>query len=492
MFETAELGRELSREEYEERRSALRTSLVQRQHDLRQTRHPVLVVIDGDDRLGCFELMSVLHEWMDPRFLVTTAFAASTEREQRFPDFWRYWMALPPAGRIGVIVRGWNMRTIVRSVTGELDAAEVERELEHIRAFERVLVDDGVHLVKLWLHLPHKALKKRVKAARHDPAEAWKVRDVDEEFVDNHHEVREISEHLLQRTSTGDALWHVIESGDWRYRDVAACTIVDEVLERASVVGARLTGSLAAVPSTVTSVDPVTILDTVDLSASLGRSKYERELEHWQAEIAVTMREAQEREIPVVLAFEGWDAAGKGGAIRRMVHSLDASRYRIVPIAAPTDEERAYPYLWRFWRQLPEDGRMVVFDRSWYGRVLVERVEGFASEADWRRAYSEIVDFEAQLVEHGAVLVKCWLHIDADEQLRRFEKRAETPWKQHKITDEDWRNREKWSAYEAAANEMIERTSTAHAPWHLVAANDKKHARVEVIRTVTKAVKARL
>ena len=217
-----------------------------------------------------------------------------------------------------------------------------------------------------------------------------------------------------------------------------------------------------------------TILDRLDMSQSLGKQDYRAELAKYQARLHALDRKAVDRKVSGIGVFEGWDAGGKGGAIRRLTAALDARDYRVISIAAPTDEERQHHYLWRFWRHLARAGRATFFDRSWYGRVLVERVEGFATEAEWRRAYAEINDFEERLVRHGIVLLKFWLHITKDEQLRRFKAREEIPYKRWKLTDEDWRNREKWDLYEQAVNDMIERTSTAHAPWTLIEGNDKR------------------
>jgi len=234
------------------------------------------------------------------------------------------------------------------------------------------------------------------------------------------------------------------------------------------------------------------VLSRVDLSSALPREEYQERIEKLQARALRAARELRKQETSTVLVFEGWDAGGKGGCIRRLTWSIDPEDYRLLPIAAPSDEERARHYLWRFWRRMPGPGGIAIFDRSWYGRVLVERVEGFASEAEWRRAYGEINDFEGQLVEHGTVVAKFWLHLDADEQLRRFEARAETDYKKYKLTDEDFRNREKWPRYEEAANEMFARTNTELAPWYLVPANDKRFARVEVLQKVCKAMERAL
>ena len=234
------------------------------------------------------------------------------------------------------------------------------------------------------------------------------------------------------------------------------------------------------------------ILESVDLSKRLERDDYREKLRREQRRLSRLSVKAREAGLSSVLAFEGWDAGGKGGIIRRLTQAMAARDYAVHPTAAPTEEERAHHYLWRFWRELPGAGRMAIFDRSWYGRVLVERVEGFASAAQWRRAYSEIADFEDQLLESGVVLLKFWLHIDPDEQLRRFQAREETPYKKHKITRDDFRNRERWGDYLAAVDEMVERTHTRQAPWILVPANDKRWARIEVLRAVCRALEGAL
>ena len=235
-------------------------------------------------------------------------------------------------------------------------------------------------------------------------------------------------------------------------------------------------------------IDSLSVLRQLDLSLRLVKNKYEDELEKLQGKLNLLTRHANFRKIAVAAVFEGWDAAGKGGSIRRITGALDARLYNVVPVAAPTEEELAQPYLWRFWRHVPQRGRFAIFDRSWYGRVLVERVESLCSQADWLRAYSEINDFEEQLVESGTVLVKFWLHISRDEQLRRFEERERTGFKRFKITADDWRNREKWEEYESAACDMIDLTGTEITPWTLVEANDKYFARIKVLKTLGEAI----
>ena len=492
MFEAAELGQVLSDEEYEAQESVLRTELLQLQMKLRSLKVPVIVVLEGDDRLGCNASLNRLHEWLDARFLHTVVYEPGRQDEAERPAFWRYWMGTPRRGRVGIVTRGWTMRAMSRAFRGEDDPAAQEAMVQHIRAFEQTLTADGAVLVKFWLHQTGDQLRARIAEAEADDELKWSVTDDDRELASRFEEVMPIVERMLQRTGQGDAMWTVVESADKNWRDVIIAGTLRDALRRVvKQAEAAPTQALPTIgPPAV--VAAKSVLDTVDLTETVERKRYKKKLDKWQDRLRAAAWRCDRAGIPTVLVFEGWDAAGKGGTIRRMTRAMDASLYRVIPISAPTKEELAHHYLWRFWRQLPRDGRMTVFDRSWYGRVLVERVEGYATTHEWRRAYGEINDFEEQLVEHGAVLEKFWLHISPEEQLARFEARAETPFKAFKITDEDWRNRDKWDAYRLAADEMVEQTSTPQARWHLVPANDKKVARLTVIKTVVKAMEARL
>jgi polyphosphate kinase 2 (PPK2 family) len=231
------------------------------------------------------------------------------------------------------------------------------------------------------------------------------------------------------------------------------------------------------------------MLNRLDLSLNIPREEYDPQVKELQAELHQLGFQVYTQKRPVVIVFEGWDASGKGGAIKRLTEKVDPRGYVVWPIAAPTGEDRERHYLYRFWRRLPEQGQIAIFDRSWYGRVLVERLEGFCSEADWKRAYSEINQFERQLTDFGAIIFKFWMHISKDEQLRRFRERKRTNYKSWKITDEDWRNRSKWEDYLMAAEELLLKTSTPNAPWTLVEANDKYYARIKVLRTVVDKLK---
>jgi AMP-polyphosphate phosphotransferase len=467
------LGRAIGKDEYEAALPELRSRLLASQRALRTAKRPVIIVVSGVEGAGKSEVVNRLHEWLDARGLTTHAFWRDSDEARERPRYWQYWRALPPRGTIGILFGSWYTQPIIDRVFGRSRAADLDRELQRIAFFERMLIDDGAVIIKLWLHLPKREARQRRKKG-----------SVFGRFAKMYDRFASVSERAIRATDTAESPWRIIEATDPRYRDLAVGRIVLETLENLPAAGAQ-----AAAPAPAPVEKGRNVLDRVNLEKTISSKKYERDLEKLQAEIAKLSWKAWNKKRSTVVLFEGWDAAGKGGAIRRLIAPIDARIYRVISIAAPTDEERAQHYLWRFWRQLPRDGAMTVYDRTWYGRVLVERVEGFARPEDWGRGYREINDFEEQLVEHGIVLVKFWLHIDPAEQLRRFEERQKIAFKQHKITDEDWRNREKWEPYKLAVHDMISRTSSSIAPWTIVAANDKRRARVQVLETVAKAMR---
>ena len=486
MFEAAEVGSVVSKEEYKARVPGLRTELLELQRELsRQARMPVIVVFAGVDAAGKSEMVNLLNIWMDPRWLVTRAFGDPSEEERWRPDYWRYWQALPPRGRVGLFLSSWYSPPLMDRVNRRITVAEFDEQLRRAAGFEKALADDGALILKFWMHLDKSTQKKRLTKLERDPLTRWRVTKRQWSRWRMYDAFVVAAERIMQRTSTGEAPWTIVEGADERFRSLTVGTILRDAIRR------RL-GQPAPVRARVTesSVAPATVLSRLDMSPRVDRADFRKELEKRQGRLNVLHRKARDKGITTIVVFEGWDAAGKGGAIRRVTAALDATSYRVVPIAAPSDEERAQHYLWRFWRQLPGRGDLAIFDRSWYGRVLVERVEQFASPDEWRRAYSEINQFEEQLVDHGIVLVKYWLHITPAEQLRRFTERKRSPFKQWKLTDEDWRNRKKWDAYAKAVNEMVARTSTRLAPWTLVEANDKYYARLKVIGTLSARLRA--
>ncbi len=487
MFESAEIGHRVDKEEYAEKTPVLRRELLRAQYALREKGNvAVLVVVAGVDGAGKGDTIKQLSSWLDTRLVRTHGLDAPSDEERARPPFWRFWRILPPRGQIGVFMGSWYTDPIVSHAMERSSGAELDAAMDRVRHFEQMLTEERVVLLKLWFHLSKDEQRARLKKLAEQKRTRWRVTEQDWERFRMYDRFRAVSERALRQSSVGHAPWLVVSGADRRYRELAVGQALLEALQRALAHEPSTTHP--PVPHAPPSIDGRTILDTLDLTKKLEKKEYERALQKQQERLAKLARSPKLRERSVVVVFEGSDAAGKGGAIRRVTEELDPRQYHVVPIAAPTDEERAQPYLWRFWRHLPARGKILVFDRSWYGRVLVERVEGFATPGEWTRAYGEINDFEEQLVEHGIVLVKLWLQIDQDEQLRRFKEREEVEFKQHKITEEDWRNRAKWDDYRQAVADMVRCTSTEIAPWTLIEANDKQYARVAAVRAVARAL----
>lgn len=492
MFESAELGHKIKKSEYARQAPPLREALLQLQYDLLQSaRYPVVILVAGMDGAGKSETVNLLSEWMDPRFIRVHGIREPSPEERERPDMQRFWTRLPPKGRIGVFLGSWYSGPIAERMKRALSTAELDQRLAEIVRFEKMLTDEGALVVKFWMHLSKKKQRKRLKDLEDNPLTRWRVTQRDWDFYDQYARFCRTAEHVLRETSTAEAPWLIVEGWDTHYRGLSVGKYLLEALRRYQDES-RSVQHVNLAPPLEPSIDNVHILKRLDLGLKVPKKDYRKELEKQQGRLNLLTREPRYRDITVVAVFEGNDAAGKGGAIRRVTGALDARQYEIIPIAAPTEEERAQPYLWRFWRHIPGRGRLMIFDRSWYGRVLVERVEGFCSEYDWLRAYSEINDFEEQLVRNRAVVVKYWLSISKEEQLRRFQERENTPFKQYKITPEDWRNRDKWEEYERAVCDMVERTSTDLAPWTLVEANDKYYARIKILRTLCESIEAAL
>ena len=483
MFEAAELGHTIDKKTFRAEVQKLRETLQEVQFELREKgKFQVIVLISGGDGAGKGETVNDLYSWMDPRYLFARAYALPTEEEISYPFMWRFWQGLPPKGRIGIYTGSWYSRPIHRRIIGEIDQAFFDQRIEQINRFEAMLANEGALILKFWLHLTKEGQKKRFKALEKDPRTAWRVTKESWEGLKTHDKLQEVASHLLRLTNTPWAPWIVVESADDNYRSLTVAKLVlDALQKRLSDTKER---EYPVAPPLSPRTDSLDVLTALDLDLCLKREAYQLRLAKAQGRLSELARSPEFKKHSLILVFEGPDAAGKGGSIRRLSAALDARQYQIMPTAAPTQEELAQPYLWRFWRHIPKKGRIAIFDRSWYGRVLVERVEGFCSEADWLRAYTEINDFEHELMMDDAIIIKFWLQISEDEQLRRFKEREETSFKRYKMTEEDWRNREKWGDYHQAVCDMVERTSTGLIPWTLVEANDKQFARVKVLETV--------
>jgi polyphosphate:AMP phosphotransferase len=488
MFESAELGHKVAKERYHEEEPKLRNALLEAQYELvEQKKFSVVILIAGVDGAGKGETLNTLNEWMDPRHIQTNAMRPVEEGLEGRPPMWQFWRALPPKGRMAIFVGSWYSRPLLDRVYGETKTAELDQQIDDILKFEHMLADEGTLLLKFWLHLSKDQQRKRFKSLEKSKETAWRVSKVDWKHLEMYKKFQSTAQHLLRATSTSGAPWLIVEGGDERYRNLTIGTaILGAMRERLDAKSKPKVEP--AVSHTFESVDGVTVIDKLELDQELSKAEYHEQLALLQGRLNLATRHKRFDKLSVVSVFEGCDAAGKGGAIRRVTQALDARKFDVIPIAAPSDDEKLRPYLWRFWRQVPQRGRLAIFDRSWYGRVLVERVEKFCGVRDWSRAYSEINDFEEQLHSNDTIVIKFWLQISKAEQLRRFEERKAIPFKQHKITDEDWRNREKWDDYAVAVVEMFDRTSTEHAPWTLVEANNKHFARLKVIRTMVEAI----
>ncbi|MBT8427094.1 MAG: polyphosphate:AMP phosphotransferase, partial [Erythrobacter sp.] len=441
------------------------------------------------DGAGKGTTMNMLDKWMDPRWIRAIGYQPPSDEERTRPRYWRYWRDIPPKGRIGVFLSGRYSAPLLQRVYGEIDDAEFDDRLGEIIRFESMLADDGALILKFWMHLSRDAQKERLEALSADEMLSYQVKDNDWRNHENYDQFIGAAEKIITRTNRSAAPWMIVEGVDTYYRHLRVGEIIRAELERHIAIHENVPNHAAPRPEPHRANEDqvmrsLTIFDNIDLSVRVTDGKYSKKKKKLQAKLGELGRKAHEQGQSTVLVFEGPDAAGKGGAIRRTVWSLDARKARVHQFAAPTEEERAHHYLWRFWRKLPRAGYVTVFDRSWYGRVLVERAEGFATEDEWRRAYNEINDFENQIVDHGILLLKFWLHISKDEQLARFKEREDSPYKHWKLTEEDWRNREQWDAYKLYGQDVVQFTSTKKAPWILVEGNDKLHARLKVVNTV--------
>ena len=521
MFETAELGRTVSRKDFKDAEPQLRQRLLELQERLRTGRDfRVILLFAGVDGAGKSEVVGLLNQWMDPRWMSTRAYDEPRDSERERPEFWRYWRDLPSRGRIGMFLSAWYSQPVLDRVYDSIDEATFIKRLDRINAFETALVQEGALILKFWMHLSQEAQEERLKALELDPATSSLVGKHDWEHLRLYDRFIEAAEQVVARTNTGTASWTIVEGADDRYRSLTVTTILRDALDRSLEIAeaAKLEATkknsakkqaakrkpnkaedtskedLELAPGNSDSIPSsrVTVLHRLDMRQKVDKADYSVRLKELQGQLHQLHLRAREQGVSSILVFEGPDAAGKGGAIRRITAALHPRNYQVHGIAAPTEEEASQHYLWRFWRHLTSAGRITIFDRSWYGRVLVERIEGFASEEQWRRAYAEINDFETQLTEHGIVLLKYWIHISEDEQLARFKLRETTSYKSWKLTAEDWRNREKWHDYEEAVHDMVQYTSTKVAPWILVEGNDKRFARLKVLSSYCERFEAAL
>jgi polyphosphate:AMP phosphotransferase len=491
MLETLDLDKSISKDAYSKSFPELRDKLRDLQRQTYDAKIPVAVVFEGWDAAGKGETVSKLVERLDPRGVKVHPISAPLEEERLRPFLWRFWTKIPGRGEVAVFDRSWYGRVLVERVEKLIKPEQWRSAYNEIAQFERMLTDDGMVIVKFWLHISEKEQKKRFKEIEKSKYDSWRVTKEDWEHHKQYDDYAQAAEEMFERTNTAYAPWTIVEATDKRYRLVKVFKTLADAMQTAVNAKAQPAAPKRAPRASVTVPalkEMETVLDKVDLDQALKRKEYEEQLKEYQFRLRELEFRCYEERRPVMIGYEGWDAAGKGGNIRRVTEALDPRGYSVIPIAAPKGDDATHHYLWRFWRQLPKAGHLAIFDRTWYGRVLVERIEGFCSEAEWRRAYQEINEFELSLTNFGLILVKFWLHISKEEQLRRFKEREKIEYKQYKITEEDWRNREKWDAYRQAVVDMLQNTSTSYAPWTIVEANDKLFARIRTLSTIVEAL----
>ncbi len=494
MLEKIDLSVGVDKDVYKAAMEEMEAKLGVLQRSCKEAKIPVMILFEGMGAAGKGIQINRLIQAMDPRGFSVYTSNRPTEEEQFRPFLWSYWTRTPAKGRIAIFDRSWYRRVQVDRFDGLTRETELLSAFQDILSFERQLTDDGTVIIKLFLYISKEEQKKRYKRLSASKETAWRVSDSDRQRNKEYDRYLQINEEMLERTDTEYAPWTIIEATDKNY---AAMKIMSAVTSRLEYELAKRSEEKEGPARTVAKTIPSDrykngVLSGIDLSKKLTQTRYKKELNELQKRLEILHSELYRLRIPVVIGFEGWDAGGKGGAIRRLTSRMDPRGYQVNPTASPNDIEKVHHYLWRFWNNVPKAGHVAIFDRTWYGRVMVERIEGFCTEAEWKRAYQEINEMESHLANFGAVVLKFWLHIDKDEQERRFKERMETPAKQWKITDEDWRNREKWDQYEEAVNEMLVRTSTTYAPWIVVEGNDKYYARVKVVRTVVEALEKKI
>ncbi|MBQ8827494.1 MAG: polyphosphate:AMP phosphotransferase [Oscillospiraceae bacterium] len=452
------------------------------QQKIRDKKLPVIILLEGWGASGKGMLIADMIKMLDPRFFKVCSTMPANDAEKRYPLMKRFWTNIPAYGAMSIMDRSWYQELAIAKMENDISDKEYERRIRSVNTFERQLTDDGYLIIKLFLHISRQEQKKRFLKLKEDSATKWRVTGLDKKRNKKYDEYYKQFDDMLEKTNTPYSKWHIINTADKHFTRFQMFNILVSQITNAV--------NSPAEAEKVRSVEEFDLIEMPKLSEvklegkKLNPNEYDKELKKCQKELAKLHGKIYKHKIPVVLAFEGWDAAGKGGAIKRVGSALDPRGYAAVPVAAPDAREKSRHYLWRFWENLPKTGHITIFDRSWYGRVMVERLEKFTPEERCEMAYCEINEFERELSECGVIVMKFWIQIDKDEQLRRFTERQNTPAKQWKITDEDWRNREKWDLYEPAIDEMIAKTSTKTSPWNIIEGNDKKYARIKVMKLI--------
>ena len=461
----------------------LESQLLGQQQLLMKEKMPVIVLIEGWAAAGKGTLIKELISELDPRFYNVVSPVVLPEADERFPFLYQYMKAIPVNGKVTFLDSGWMENVVRKYLRHEITKEEYRSRVRQVNEFERQLRDGGYIILKLFLHIEKRKQYERLYRLAEDPKTEWRVNREDLMQQKEYKRFLEAYDDFMEKTGSTIG-WQILDGSHHKTAVRDALRLLVQRIDHA-VNDGRYEGVTFQEEFPLKEMPK---LSEVDLSPTIDDESYKKELKKLQSRISELHNIIYRKKIPVILCYEGWDAAGKGGNIRRLTYALDPRGFDVHPIASPLPHELNRHYLWRFWTKLPKTGHICIFDRTWYGRVMVERLEGFCTPNEWHRAYNEINEFERMLTDWGAVVLKFWIHIDQDVQLARFNDRENTPEKQWKITEEDWRNREKWSEYEIAVDELLQKTSTKNAPWYIIESNDKKYARIKTLKIIVKSL----
>jgi polyphosphate:AMP phosphotransferase len=494
MLENVDLSKSISKDEYDNIIDDLKIRIGELQRKAWKMDIPVIIVFEGWHASGMTDIINRFILTLNPMGFDFYTTGKPCFQEEQKPLLWRFWTRIPKKGRIAIYDRSWYRRVIIEHDGKCKPGSEMPTCLNEITYFERQLADEGYLIVKFFLHVSKEEQEKRYRKLKKQEIPLFIVEEEEQEYLNDYEMYLPVIENILERTDRSYAPWTIVESDDLNFATVKIIAkVVQSIENRIEDIGNEVSNGQknnnedCIVPNIDSS-----ILQSTDLDKSITYEEYKKEKKKCLKRLSSLQYELFKLRIPLIIVFEGWDASGKGGSIRRLAQKLNPRLYQVIPVGVPTQTELAHHYLWRFYNEIPEAGHIRIYDRSWYGRVLVERVENLCSSQEWKRAYREINEFEEILTNYGTIIIKFWMHIGREEQFNRFKQRENTPHKQWKITPDDWRNREKWNLYLGAADEMLQKTSTSWAPWTIVESNDKYYARIKIFNTVIKCIEKEL
>ncbi len=494
MLENTDLSKSIDKKEYDNIFDDLKIRIGELQRKAWKMDIPIVIVFEGWHASGMTEIINRFLLTLNPIGFDLHTTGKPCYQEEQKPLLWRFWTKIPKKGSIAIFDRSWYRRAIIEHTSKGKASKDMPKCLDGLTYFERQLTDGGYLLIKFFLHISKKEQEKRYHRMKKQDIPLFIVEEEEQEYLYEYDRYLPLIESILERTDRTFAPWTIVESDNIDFATVKVLAKVIESIEYKiyDTENERKAEQNARDENCIVKDIDSSILKKVDLDRSLTRQEYKKEKKMLQKKISRLHYELFKLRIPLIIVFEGWDASGKGGGIKRIVQKLNPRLYQVTPVGVPSQADLEHHYMWRFYTGIPEAGHIGIYDRSWYGRVLVERVEDLCNSQEWKRAYREINEFEEILANYGTIIIKFWMHIDKEEQLRRFKQREKTPHKRWKITEDDWRNREKWGLYHSAADEMLQKTSTSWAPWNIVESNDKYYSRIKILQTINERIEKAL